>query len=222
MPYQVKGWDEFQHYKKRRPPWIKLHRSLLDDYTFSRLPDASRALAPCIWLLASESDDGSIPDDPNELGFRLRQSGQWIEKAVKPLVDNGFLICLQDASNMLATRKQDALSETEERQRREESTEKRGASLSAFTKPTPQEVDAYIKKMGYRGFTGQQFIDHYTANGWRVGRNPMKDWMAAVRTWSSRNKVVPKHDNLTGSSSNPDRPCQYCGKPYPCKCYEGE
>ena len=28
-----------------------------------------------------------------------------------------------------------------------------------------------------------RFVDYYTANGWKVGKNPMKDWRAAVRTW---------------------------------------
>ena len=31
------------------------------------------------------------------------------------------------------------------------------------------------------------FINHYESNGWKVGKNPMKDWKAAVRTWESNN-----------------------------------
>ena len=38
---RVKNWAEFQHYRSRRPPWIKLHRGLLDDYAWHRLPEAS-------------------------------------------------------------------------------------------------------------------------------------------------------------------------------------
>jgi hypothetical protein len=38
------------------------------------------------------------------------------------------------------------------------------------------------------GIDAELFIAHYTANGWRVGRNPMRDWQAAVRTWE-RNGV---------------------------------
>jgi hypothetical protein len=34
---QVKNWRSFQHYGKRNPPWIKLHRALLDDYAFCAL-----------------------------------------------------------------------------------------------------------------------------------------------------------------------------------------
>ena len=55
MILRVKGWARFQHYKHRRPPWIRLYRELLDDVTWHRLPVASRALAPMLWLLASET-----------------------------------------------------------------------------------------------------------------------------------------------------------------------
>jgi hypothetical protein len=55
-----KNWSSFQHYKDRAPAWIKLHRGLLDDFEFSSLPVASRALAPLLWLLASEFEGGAI------------------------------------------------------------------------------------------------------------------------------------------------------------------
>jgi hypothetical protein len=48
------NWAELQHYKDRSPPWIKLHKKLLDNFEFQSLPVASRALAPMLWLLASE------------------------------------------------------------------------------------------------------------------------------------------------------------------------
>ena len=37
VTFSVKNWDEFQHYKDRNPPWIKLHNHLLDDYEFEML-----------------------------------------------------------------------------------------------------------------------------------------------------------------------------------------
>ena len=54
---------------------------------------------------------------------------------------------------------------------------------NAFKKPSVDDV--YIYCMVERGNTvdPQAFIDFYTSNGWKVGRNPMKDWKAAVRTW---------------------------------------
>lgn len=48
--------------------------------------------------------------------------------------------------------------------------------------PTLDEVKAYCQERGNR-VDPERFIDYYTANGWKVGKNPMKDWKAAVRTW---------------------------------------
>ena len=51
-----------------------------------------------------------------------------------------------------------------------------------FTKPTIEEVQAYCTERG-KGVDAQKWYDYYSANGWKVGKNPMKDWKAAVRTW---------------------------------------
>ena len=48
--------------------------------------------------------------------------------------------------------------------------------------PTLEEVKAYCKERGNR-VDPERWLDYYTANGWKVGKNPMKDWKAAVRTW---------------------------------------
>jgi hypothetical protein len=116
---RVKNWREFQHYTNRRPPWIKLHTALLDDYEFQSLPLASRALAPMIWLLASRTSDGTVPADPVKLAFRFRCDVKELKAGLTPLIEKGFLI---DASNALATRTQSACSETET----ETETEARG------------------------------------------------------------------------------------------------
>jgi uncharacterized phage protein (TIGR02220 family) len=87
-----KNWQSFQHYKKRNPPWIRLYRALLDDRAFHSLPLASRALAPMLWLLASENENGIINADPSELAFRLRQTEKQIGEALEPLMDKGFFL----------------------------------------------------------------------------------------------------------------------------------
>lgn len=53
---------------------------------------------------------------------------------------------------------------------------------NSFGKPTLEEVKAYCLERK-NSVDPQRFIDYYSANGWRVGKNPMKDWKAAVRTW---------------------------------------
>lgn len=100
---KVKNWQEFQHYKDRAPPWVKLHKTLLDDYEYQSLPVASRALAPMLWLLASEHASGEIDADPQKIGFRLRLSVQEVDDALAPLMAAKFFSPLgKSASTPLA------------------------------------------------------------------------------------------------------------------------
>ena len=106
MLMRPKNWGDFQHYKDRLPPWIKLHRSLLTDREFMCLPIASKAIAPLLWLLASESKDGTFDGSLEELQFRLHISRKDYEDGIKPLIDKGFFVvdsevlaeCLQVAT----------------------------------------------------------------------------------------------------------------------------
>lgn len=59
-----------------------------------------------------------------------------------------------------------------------------------FSPPTIEEVEAYCKERGNR-INPQTFVDFYSAKGWRVGQNPMKDWKACVRTWEQRDSAQP-------------------------------
>lgn len=57
-----------------------------------------------------------------------------------------------------------------------------GRARSRFTPPSLEEVREYCQERG-NNVDAQRFIDYYTANGWLVGKNKMKDWKACVRTW---------------------------------------
>ena len=59
---------------------------------------------------------------------------------------------------------------------------KRKKTANRFTPPNLDEVILYCNER-QNGVDPERFIDYYTANGWKVGKNPMKDWKAAVRTW---------------------------------------
>lgn len=58
----------------------------------------------------------------------------------------------------------------------------RKKTAKRFTPPTVDEVKAYCRER-QNNVDAERFIDYYTSNGWKVGKNPMKDWKAAVRTW---------------------------------------
>jgi hypothetical protein len=69
---KIKNWNKFQHFKDRKPPWVKLYRDVLDDMEWYELdPLASKVLVMC-WLIASE-DDGCLPNSKT-LAFRLRMT----------------------------------------------------------------------------------------------------------------------------------------------------
>lgn len=73
----------------------------------------------------------------------------------------------------------------------EPTTKKSDNARPRFAKPTLGEVEAYCLERG-NGIDPQRFIDHYDANGWKVGRNQMKDWKAAIRTWERNGFDSPR------------------------------
>lgn len=72
--------------------------------------------------------------------------------------------------------------EDKEKDKDKEKEYKSNKGRSRFTPPTREEVTAYCKERGNK-VDPERFIDYYTSNGWKVGKNAMKDWKAAVRTW---------------------------------------
>lgn len=55
-----------------------------------------------------------------------------------------------------------------------------------YYRPSIEEVEAYCRER-HNGVDPQKWFDFYTANGWKVGRNSMKDWKASVRYWERNN-----------------------------------
>lgn len=104
IPAKVKNWPKFQHYRHRAPTWIKLHRALLDDFKFVRLPTVAKAVLPLVWLLAAEGEnDGNFDADPEYLAFRFRMPEHEVAEALAPLVNQGFIeLSVPNASALLA------------------------------------------------------------------------------------------------------------------------
>ncbi len=61
---------------------------------------------------------------------------------------------------------------------------------SRFTPPTVDEVYTYCQENGYTLVDPERFVNFYQSKGWKVGKESMKDWKAAVRNWNSRDKGV--------------------------------
>jgi len=69
----------------------------------------------------------------------------------------------------------------------------RGAK-APFVKPSLEEVSEYCRERN-KGVDPESWIAHYDSNGWRVGRNSMKDWQAAVRTWEKSEYAKPAKES---------------------------
>ena len=70
-----------------------------------------------------------------------------------------------------------------EQSRLEQSNQKKEIpKKEKFVAPTVADVSAYCQERK-NGISPEQFVDFYTSKNWMIGKNPMKDWKAAVRTW---------------------------------------
>ena len=63
-----------------------------------------------------------------------------------------------------------------------------------FSPPSVQEIEEYCREKGFL-LDAERFVDYYASIGWRVGKNPMKDWRAAVRTWVKKDTPKPEPEN---------------------------
>lgn len=166
---RVKNWSEFQHYRDRLPPWIKLHRALLDDYEFTRLPDESKAHLVLIWLLASHHD-GRVPEDPKWIAEKIGAKRR-VDLAI--LLQSGWLIpeqpTEQNASTALASSKQDA-----------------SASLSSRAPARSRETEAYKAETEAEKKTPAALPPWLPASAW-------KDWCdyrASRKGWTQKAQAL--------------------------------
>jgi len=183
MRLRPRNWNEFQHYKRRNPPWVKLHKRLLDDFEFQSLPLASKALAPMLWLLASEDTQGWIDAGAVKLAFRLRLSERELDQAIQPLLEAG-LFEREDAGIMLAAEMQDATPESESESESESEAETETLSAGAdrvIDKTIPKDFETFWK--AYRG-----------------PKNSKKP--AALKAWAATSKIRPPLPTLLRAVEN--------------------
>jgi hypothetical protein len=232
----VKNFEEYQHYSNRTPPWIKLYNSLLDDYAFLNLSEASQIHLVKLWLLASRHEN-RIPNDLAYISAKILPrsaididelilSGfitQTDEPARKPSkkkvrktrADKG-LQRKQNASSVLAPRKQDARLEGEGEGETEGEREKIKSISAAPSKNWVTEGSAWwnrhIGSVTEKQFGGM-IVGLVRVHGWPAvfagakeyatnqnGRDKRLDWFAkdAVR-WITQaaQPLVDEHGEPT-------------------------
>ena len=175
---RIKNWNKFQHFKDRKPPWVKLYRDLLDDIDWHELDAQASKVLVMLWLIASE-EDGNIPATKT-LAFRLRMTekqtidclnklSHWLEQ------DDISVISEQYQSDSLET-------ETEAYKEKEKETKKmqapdgvsldvwesfvaqRKASRAVITETVIKSIQREASKAGW---TLEQALAECAARGWR-------------------------------------------------------
>ena len=80
-------------------------------------------------------------------------------------------------------------------------TKEKKRRSSVFVKPTLEECIAYANEKGFN-WDASRFYNYYESNGWRVGRNPMKNWKAAMSSWSTKEPKYPQQSLFPTTSNN--------------------
>lgn len=214
MRYKIKNWHDYQHYKDRCPPWIKLHHSLLTNEVWVMGNDACRVLVVACMLLAARNDknDGTFNGDPEYL---KRFAYLNTKPDFKLLLDNGFIELVQDASTPLAEcNTEQSREETEQRR-----AEKRQRPLALPNDYIPK--DSHFELASKEGVDLHReievFRDHWIGNG-----EKRTNWDSTLNNWIRRAaQYAKKHtpsqtradqnkaaaDQLTGRSKpNATRP----------------
>ena len=131
---RIKNWDRFQHFKDRKPIWIKLYRDLLDDLNWHELDGKSAKALVMIWLIASE-ELGKLPEIKT-LAFRLRMS----EKETKEVVTKLSQWLEEDDINTISGGYQDDMPE----KRREETDKEKETDTPSGV--SQQVWDSFVKQ----------------------------------------------------------------------------
>lgn len=190
---KIKNWSKFQHFKDRRPPWIKLYRDLLDDMQWHQLDPLASKVLVTLWLLASEDQDGCLPDIKT-LAWRMRMT----EKQILDCISKLSHWLEHDDDNVISERYQDDLPETEREIEKEKEVETENRQKSNRGSRLP--VD-FVLPEDWIEFCQQErkdltpskvfaeFKDYWTALP--AGKGTKTDWTATWRNWVRR-QSAPK------------------------------
>jgi hypothetical protein len=174
---RVKNWVAFQQYKDRDPKWIKIYRSLLDDYDFNCLTEVQQSHLTKIWLLAAKVDN-KIPADAAWIARRINAKSK---VQLNQLCTKGWLEPYNGVHKCT-----DMYSETEtetETEQKVSRPRKRGSRLSKNWKPNEKLLAWASDKRPDLTLadTIESFVDYWTS---KTGAAATKlDWNATFRNW---------------------------------------
>ena len=195
--FSVKNWDEFQHYKDRNPPWIKLHNHLLDDYEFECLGDAAKGHLLCIWMLASRTKN----EMPYDEKWITKKIGASTKVNLDSLIKSGFLVMEHDASTPLHNETQVATVSVPSVEESRGEAEKSRVDNGRFSPPLDIETVAYFESKGSTAIEAEKFWLFYDSKNWMVGKSKMQKWKSSASGWITRNKTEDNKTDILAASS---------------------
>lgn len=161
----------------------------------------------------SQDGESTFAGSQNYLARKAKCSRRKVAMALPKLVEMGFIIkidkevrgiklCEYKASHIFigceshsqGGYEQDAHNNIDNKNIDNNSLYKGGSRR--FQKPSLDEIRQYCRDKGYN-VDAEQFYNFYESKGWVVGKSPMKNWRAAVSTWSKREKEIPQRKRDT-------------------------
>lgn len=200
---RIKNWKKFQHFKDRKPPWIKLYRDILDDVEWHELDAQSAKVLVMLWLIASENENGELPSTKS-LAFRLRLT----ESSIKSTLNKLLHWLDQDDITAISDVYQDDAPETETETKKERETKVEAKEESRAMR-LPQDWKATDRMLAFceseRPDLNPQeieatFRDYWISIPGQKGRRT--DWEATWRNWVRSQKRSFVRPVLAGKSQN--------------------
>jgi len=192
--------------------WFRLYNEFAFDPKIQTLSETLQRRF--IMLLCLQNNNDLQKLTPDEIAFALRITPEELSETQKIFIKKGFI---DDEFTILNWDKRQYISDNstqrvrKHRQKQDETLQKRSETVTVtppeqnryrtdteqkkkrFSPPALEKVAEYCTKRNNK-ISPKTFIDFYTANGWMIGKNKMKDWKASVRTWEQRNQVPAYKD----------------------------
>lgn len=150
-------------------------------------------------LLEERDGDGFLPEAANSIGSETKSN---VYKRQRKALVGSIPTQIQPPSNHIPIEidiEEDIDKEKELEVSADDSADTpRKRYERRFKKPTIEEVIAYCKERN-NNVDPQRFWDFYEAKGWKIGKSPMKDWKACVRTWEKDGQSKPPTKGATAS-----------------------
>lgn len=225
MKIRIPKWSDFQQYRDRKPPWIKLHRQLLDNRQWALLSGEAAKMLVEIWLIASESDDGTIAIGTEDLAWRRHRDPAALDAMLVELELHGFVeLSVRDNSTAVRphpsctdpyelVQKRTSETEVETEVEVEVETENIGSKAKPKKTRLPDSwapIESHLKKAAELGVDladqAERFRLFHASKG-----NTFVDWDLAFHTWL-RNAPTYSRPSLRVVNGNSGRPASSNGK----------